>query len=262
MFTARATLPRADSLLAIDVGNSRIKLAVWSEDGLQGVRSVETADENAWGDVLADAWRGASGRRAVVMGSVVPAADARFEQVAQGVTGTQILRVRRDVPLPLPLDVESERDVGVDRVCSAAAAHERLGQACAVASFGTAITIDFVSSDGQFQGGAILPGLDTSCAALASATAALPRVQPAPPRNVCGKNTHEAILSGVVLGAVGAMREIVERYATETCRWPTLVITGGHAALIKDHADFIDAVVPDLCLIGVALAFRRASDAP
>ena len=58
---------------------------------------------------------------------------------------------------------------------------------------------------------------------------------------------------------LGALREIVERFATDLREWPHLVITGGNAPLIADLADFVDAVVPDLCLIGIALAHRKAA---
>jgi type III pantothenate kinase len=150
----------------------------------------------------------------------------------------------------------------VDRVCSAAAAYERTGSACAVASFGSAITIDCVSDDGRFLGGAILPGLDLSFQALHIGTAVLPRVLPAAPTSPFGKNTHDAIVNGVAYGAVGALREIVERFATELGHWPPLVLTGGNAPLIASLADFVDAVVPDLCLIGIALAYRRAAGQP
>jgi type III pantothenate kinase len=128
-----------------------------------------------------------------------------------------------------------------------------------VASFGTAITIDCVSADGRFMGGAILPGLDMSFEALHEGTAALPQVEVETPGGAIGRNTHDAIVNGVVYGAVGALRELVERYATELGHWPQLVITGGNAGLVRQLADFVDSVVPDLCLMGVALAYRRAS---
>ena len=60
-------------------------------------------------------------------------------------------------------------------------------------------------------------------------------------------------------GLVGALRELVERYATTLREWPQLVLTGGNAPMVAELADFVDAVVPDLCLMGVALAYRRAA---
>ncbi|MEW6250539.1 MAG: type III pantothenate kinase, partial [Planctomycetota bacterium] len=178
------------------------------------------------------------------------------------ITGLSPVRIRDDVPLPMTLDIDNADEIGVDRVCSAAAAYERTRGACAVASFGTAITVDCVSEDGRFLGGAILPGLDMSFAALHAGAAQLPRVSPGKPAAVFGRNTHDAIVNGVVYGALGALREIVERYATALGEWPRLVITGGNAPLVAELADYVDAIVPDLCLMGVALAYRRAADQP
>ncbi|RMF84754.1 MAG: pantothenate kinase, partial [Planctomycetota bacterium] len=79
------------------------------------------------------------------------------------------------------------------------------------------------------------------------------------PTGVFGRNTHDAIVSGVAYGAVGALREVVERFATELHEWPQLVVTGGDAPMILKLADFIDAHLPDLVLMGVALAYRRAA---
>lgn len=112
------------------------------------------------------------------------------------------------------------------------------------------------------MGGAILPGFQMSLDALHDHTDRLPSVQAAAPNSACGRNTPEAMLAGVVYGAAGALREIVERFATELRSWPPLVVTGGNAALIHPHANFIDAVVPDLCLRGIALAYRRAAGIP
>ena len=68
-----------------------------------------------------------------------------------------------------------------------------------------------------------------------------------------------AIAGGVAYAAVGALRELVERFATELREWPQVVITGGNAPIVSKLADFVDAVVPDLCLMGIALTYRRAA---
>lgn len=255
--------PATDSLMAIDIGNSRIGMGVWDADGIHDTSRVAAADTSACSEALQRTWEQTrfARSRAIVLGSVSPAVDARVRHMALDLLGIEPLRVREDLPLPMPLDVDPE-SVGVDRVCSAAAAYDRVREACAVASFGTAITVDCVSADGRFMGGAILPGLQMACDALHEHTALLPQVELTEPPSVFGRNTRDAILSGVVYGAGGALREIVERFATELGQWPQLVATGGNAALIQAHADFVDAVVPDLCLMGIALAYRRAAGQP
>ena len=254
-------LEAANTLLAVDVGNTRISLAVWDDDGLHEALHVRADKPGTWRGALEESWSITTGAtsRAVVIGSVDPRSARRLADLAAEVCDREPLHVRDDLPLPLELDVENPREVGVDRVCAAAAAFERLREPCAVASFGTATTIDCVSADGHFLGGAILPGLQISCDVLHDRTAKLPRVAPAQPVGVFARNTHDAIVNGVAYAAVGALREIVERYATELRQWPQVIITGGHASLIAELADFVDAHVPDLCVMGVALAYRKAT---
>lgn len=250
----------ADALLAIDIGNTRIGLGIWDSDGLHDIRRVPVAQPEQWEAALAETWSAIdSRRRAVVLASVNPRSADRVQELAENVSGVAALRVREDIPLPLPLDVDRPEEVGVDRACSAAAAYDRLAGACAIASFGTAVTVDCVSAEGRFLGGAILPGFDLCCAALHSGTAQLPRVAPAAPVGVFGRNTRDAIVNGVTYAMVGALREIVERFATELREWPHLVLTGGNAALVAEQVDFVDSVVPDLCLMGIALAHRKAA---
>ncbi len=249
-----------DSLLVVDVGNTRIGLAVWDSDGLHDTQRIDVTSESAWRSAAASAWDLIPAkRRAVVLGSVNPRTACRVQALIEDVTGKDVVRVRDDIPLPMPLDIDNDDEVGVDRVCACAAAFEHIGGACAVASFGTATTVDCVSPDGRFLGGAILPGFEMSLAALHEHTAQLPHVELVRPNGVYGRNTRDAILNGVTYGLVGALREIVERFATDLREWPQLVITGGNAPLVAELSDFVDAVVPDLCLMGIALAHRRAA---
>lgn len=262
--TEPATLRRfepADALVAVDIGNSRIGIAVWDDDGVHDTRRVDAREPDQWNAALAAAWEHTRGarRRQVVIGSVWPEQTHRFGLLAERICNVDALRVRDDLPLPMPLAIDNPEGVGVDRVCSAAAAYEHIQGACAVASFGTATTIDCVSADGRFLGGAILPGIAMAFETLHAGTASLPQVAPFAPRGPFGRDTHEAIVNGVLYGAVGALREIVERFANELSEWPQLVLTGGNAPLVAPLADFVDSVVPDLCLMGIALAYRRAA---
>lgn len=254
-------IQQADSLIVVDVGNTRIGIGV-SEDGkLRNVRRLGVENPDEWSAALREAWNSTDGARsrAIAMASVAPVHDQRLYIMAVDELGEEPLRVRDDIPFPMPLKIDNVEEIGVDRVCSAAAAWDRVREPCAVASFGTAITIDCVDADGQFLGGTILPGLDMGLAVLHDRTAQLPHAELKPPSSPFGRNTHDAIRAGVVFGAVGALREIVERFATELRSWPQLILTGGNAALIASMADFADAVVPDLCLMGVALAHRNAA---
>jgi type III pantothenate kinase len=259
-----SNVPPVDALLAIDVGNTRIGLAIYDGDGIHHSVRVPAAEPRTWQPAIDELWAATLGarRRAVVIGSVAPRVARQIADLAEEVCAVEPVFVRADLPLPMPLEIANADEVGVDRVCAAAAAFDRIQGACAVASFGTAITIDCISSEGRFLGGAILPGFELSCAALHEHTAQLPQVTPRAPVSPFGKDTEQAIVGGVAYGAVGALREIVERFADELGEWPHLVITGGNAPLVHGLANFVDSVVPDLVLMGVALAYRKAAGQP
>jgi len=145
----------------------------------------------------------------------------------------------------------------MDRVCAAAAAYDKIQQACAVVDFGTAVTVDLVDDEGTFIGGAILPGLKLQLRALHEHTAQLPTVDPAFPELPYGRDTIEAMQTGVCRGMAGAVRGLVEGYATHLNRWPQVIATGGDAALMAPYCDFLDNVVSDLTLRGAGLAYTK-----
>jgi len=245
-------------VLAIDIGNTATSAGAVIGEQVHDSITVETRRFSDLAGHLAEAWNkiASSPQARAVIGSVVPERTDEMCRLIEQATGTEALVIRQGLPLPMELAVDNPDKVGVDRVCCAAAAYDRLRQACVVADFGTAVTIDLVSDDGVFMGGVILPGAATAAASLAEHAAALPKVRLRRPPRLIGRNTQEAILSGIVYGLAGALREIVERYATELGKWPQLIVTGGGANLIAEHCDFIDNVVPNLSLLGVALAWR------
>ncbi len=165
----------------------------------------------------------------------------------------------RDVPLAICVDAPER--VGMDRLAAAVAANRVRSprRPAIIIDAGTAFTVDVVSAAGEFLGGAILPGLHTSAAALAAATDQLPVVETSflskPP--AVGKSTEEAIRSGLVWGTVGAIRELITRIASEVGDRPQLLFTGGDAGRLAPAIDPTARVIPDLVLAGVALTARR-----
>jgi type III pantothenate kinase len=115
-----------------------------------------------------------------------------------------------------------------------------------------------VADNNMFLGGTILPGIDLSARALHEHTALLPLVEVGTPTETLGKETASAIRNGVFAMMVGALREITERYASEIGKWPPLVLTGGDARAVAGACDFVDHVIPDLCLDGLVIAYRNA----
>jgi len=247
-------------ILACDVGNTAIRLAHVHGDELGPVRRLTVGNLGALGDVISELWDSMPQPKKIVVSSVNPAALKALEAAAAQVPGREVLVIGRDLPLPIDTALPHPQNVGVDRLCAAVAAFDRLGVACIVADFGTAITIDCVNNEGVFLGGAILPGLRMGAEGLQSKTASLPLVEPVEPDWVFGKDTRQAIAGGLIFAARGALRYLVEAYATELGHWPLVIATGGDAELVCRDAEtrgLIQAIVPDLVLRGAAMAYYR-----
>lgn len=249
------------NVLACDVGNSAVHFAHVHGDDVGDVRVVPMADLAGLGDALAELWAEIPQPRRIVACSVQPTALAALEMAAADRLEQAVLVVGRELPLPMPTELTAPQSTGTDRLCAAVAAYDRLGTACVVADFGTAITIDCVSAEGVFLGGAILPGLRMAASALHEMTAGLPEVEPGPADWVFGQDTTQAIAGGILASAGGALRELVEAYATELGSWPIVIATGGDAELIRSRfgdGEIIQAVVDDLTLRGAALAYYNS----
>jgi len=249
------------NVLACDVGNSAVHLAYVKGGEVSQHRVVRVGRLRQLKRQLAEIWAQIPEPRKLVAASVNPAALNALEAAAAEAIAQDVLVVGRDLPLPIETDLPNPGAVGVDRLCCAVAAYDRLGTACVVADFGTAITIDCINDRGVFLGGAILPGLDLAAESLHEHTAQLPRVALRRPDWVFGKDTDQAIVGGIVGGARGALRELVEAYATELGHWPIVIVTGGGAPLVCPRPGdngLVQAVVTDLAVRGVALAYYNS----
>ena len=259
------------SLLAVDVGNSRIKLALFEEGAVTRSWSVATRPESSSGDDAEIARSAFDPLKAVSPAAIGGAAIA---SVVAGLTPAIEVAVRRLLGVaPLVVDAEMlsrvmridvERGhVGVDRLLNALAVAVEWGGPAIVVDVGTAATFDVVSADGAFLGGAIAPGPGAVLDALRRAAPALPAVELRRPPRAIGTDTLTAMQSGLVNGYVGLVSgllaglraELVERAHGARV---TVVATGGYAEApwIRDLPG-IDAVDRDLTLRGLRLAHAR-----
>lgn len=258
-------------LLAIAVGNSRTRLGLFIKGELSSAASVNNAESASKTDagiaaIVNEAERltGDHHDVPVVIASVNdPIADALAAKLEE--TG-DVYRVgtgpRADIPVPLHHALDDASTLGMDRQLCALAAYSRAQQACVIIDAGTAITVDFVDGEGTFQGGVIAPGLGMMLASLHEKTAALPKLQytnPDPARGPFGKDTKHAMLLGVRGAAIGLARYVIEQYAQKYEAYPQIVATGGDAAALFENDEIVEAIVPDLQLIGIWNACRAAA---
>jgi type III pantothenate kinase len=257
------------NLIAIDIGNTTIKVAFYLNDEEKLVKSVDGNAgnvESQLAEILVECWDQAPlieiakepvKECVLVAGSVKPEWAGLVRDVIKEELGQNLLVIGQDVPLPMETAVDDALQVGTDRLCAAAAAYAVIEGAVVVADFGTAVTVDLVDEDGVFVGGTIAPGFDLSLAAMNTGTARLPKVQMQRPKEVYGVNTEEAMRAGVYWGAVGLLETLCRKYAEQIGSWPQVILTGGAAKIIKDDCDFVDSWVSDLALRGIIIAYKK-----
>jgi len=249
-----------DALIAFDVGNTAIKGAVCVGGRWEVILKVPTRPLDSLGDRLAAALtaRAASiptGPRRWVASSVCSEADEALAEDCRGrcVPGPEMFG--RELPVPIPVLVRQPQKVGTDRLLCALGAREIAGAPCIVVGAGTAITVDLVDAEGRFAGGAIAPGFGLAARALHEGTSLLPLVEPGVAVRAAGRDTEEAIRSGIYHFCRGGVRELIARLAAESGGRAAVVVTGGDAGLLLPLD--VDAEVreaPELIFHGMSAA--------
>ena len=249
-------------LLCIDIGNTNTVLATFEGEKL--VHSWRTkTDARDTADEMGLLFRGLLAGDAVqVTGisacSTVPAALRSLRtMLTRYYAGIPTVIVEPGTRTGVPLVFDNPREVGADRVVNTLAAYTLYGGPAIVVDFGTSTNFDVVSAKGEFLGGVLAPGVEISVDALAARAAQLRKVELVKPARVIGKNTVEALQSGVVYGFAGQVDGIVRGIASELGTPRAVVATGGLAPIVIDECDTITHHEPALTLIGLRLVFER-----
>jgi type III pantothenate kinase len=259
-------MPRV--LLAIDVGNTQSHIGLFhGADLVEHWRFATQVEETA--DELAVRTSGHLSLRGLEPGavegctvsSVVPQLTPEYQRMSERYLNGACLVVGPGVKTGMAIQLDNPHELGADRLANAVAAYERLGGPCAVADFGTAITFDVVSANGEYLGGVIGPGVEISMEALAQRTAKLPPIElgepPSAAGSVIGRSTQQSLLAGITYGFAGAVDAIARRIQRELGDETRFVATGGHAAAIVPFCELIDEVDDLLTLTGLRLIWER-----
>ena len=253
-------------LLVVDTGNTTTVAGIFDGDNLIAhwrLSSIlHTADELGiyFLNLLSTKNINPSNIEAAAFASVVPSLDFSMKEAIKNYFGVVPLQVNASIDTGIEIRCKNPREVGADRIVNAVAGREKYGSPLIVADYGTAITFDVVSNDGAYLGGVIAPGLNSGISALFSKAAKLPQVALSIPESVIGRNTEEAIQSGILFGNAGLTDRIVEMIKNEKGLENSKVIaTGGHAGLMAKVSRSIDYVDKWLTLEGLKIiANRRA----
>ena len=251
-------------LLAVDVGNTQTHFGTFrGEELVEHWRFATVRQSTA--DQLGAALRnllelrgyGFEDLDASIVSSTVPQLEPEWSAMAGRYLGQEMLVVGPGTRTGMAIRYDNPREIGADRLVNAVAIRERFGGCAVCVDFGTATTFDVVSAAGEYMGGSLMTGIEISLDALSERGARLPKVDLAPPKSVIGKNTIDAIRSGVVFGYAGAIDAILRRLYEELGQPADVVATGGLAGLVVPYTEEIGEVDELLTLTGLRLLHER-----
>lgn len=251
-------------LLTIDIGNTNTVLGVYDGEELVHSWRIKT-DARDTADELALTYRGLLDGldvTGICACSTVPAAMRELRtMLTRYYNAAKTVLVEPGVRTGVSVVMDNPKEVGTDRICNTLAAHHLVNGPAIVVDFGTSTNFDVVSAKGEFVGGALAPGIEISVDALASRAAQLRKIELVEPRSPIGKNTVEALQSGILYGFAGQVDGLVRRLrkalVPDDPESVEVIATGGLATYAIAHSETVDRFEPDLTLLGLRLIFER-----
>ena len=255
-------------LLALDVGNTNIVLAAYRR-GVPDTTPVDhwrirtdrdrTTDELGMlvKELIVHCGLRMGDIDSVAVSSVVPTMNESLAEFSRRYLCVEPFFVNAAADSGIGILYQPASDVGADRICNAVGAFAKYGGPAIVVDFGTATTLDAIAANGDYVGGAILPGIGISMDALFKQAARLYRVEFVAPPHAIGGNTVHAMQSGMVFGFAGQTDAMVDRFRLELGPSARVIATGGLAELIHKESRTIELVDQLVTLDGLRLLFER-----
>jgi type III pantothenate kinase len=242
-------------LVAIDIGNTNIHVGIFEEEVLHSTYLVKNEYQTDFIKILNSAILYKA--QGVILSSVNPKIEVFVIESIQKHLFVKPQRIGKEIPVPISILTEYPETVGVDRLVNALAAFELTKNWTIVVDAGTAITVDGINDKGVFMGGIIAPGIDMSSKALHQYTALLPEVTVDKPESILGKNTEEAIKSGIYWGTIGMINQYIGMLCDELECQPAIIATGGSANMLAQEIPLITTVLPYLTLEGIRITYKK-----
>jgi type III pantothenate kinase len=255
-------------ILVVDVGNTNIVLGLIEEkklitDWRISTDVPRTADEYG---MLVRALFQSSGYSmekvdGIIVSSVVPNIMYSLEHMIRKYFKIDPLIVGPGIKTGINIKYDNPKEVGADRIVNAVAGLEIYGGPLIIIDFGTATTFCALTSDSDYLGRSIVPGIKISSEALFKRAAKLPRIELIKPPTVICKNTVQSMQSGIVYGYTGLVDHIVNKMKEEMRKYddkePYVLATGGLAKLISADSTTINEVNSNLTLEGLRILYEK-----
>jgi type III pantothenate kinase len=250
--------------LAIDIGNTHIVFGIFRGDKILSNLRISTQNERTADEIGILINQFCNLNRISLsdltecgISSVVPGMTNTIHSGINKYLSIEALNIDHTLDLGIKILYKDPSQVGADRICNSAAAFNKYGGPIIIIDFGTATTFDVVSKRGEYLGGIIVPGIETSAYDLQRRAAKLPKIELKFPDEIIGKDTVSSMQSGILYSAVDSTEGIIKRICKSLGLGPMVIATGGFSALISEKLKKIDRIEPNLVLEGIKLIYRR-----
>ena len=249
-------------MIAIDIGNTETTVGIGNKDGWNSyrftTRDANTSDEllvlfNSTFELDIETRNQISGS---IICSVVPQVTNNMVQAIEKYLESSTIVVGPGVKTGLKVNIDNPKELGPDRIANSVAGYRIAESDVIIVDLGTATTFDVVNSKKEYLGGSIAPGIKISLDALTSKTASLKSVELDLPKKVIGKNTYEAIQSGLIYGHASMIDSMIEKLLQELGTKPKIILTGGLSKTIQPALNLNASYEQDLTLIGLEEIFN------
>ena len=250
------------NIIAVDIGNTETTVGIGSKDNWDSyrftTRDTNTPDEllalfNSTFQIKSEVNKDIEG---AIICSVVPQATNSFSEAIRKYLNLEPIIVGPGIKTGLKVNIDNPKELGPDRIANSVAGYLITESDTVVIDLGTATTFDVVSKNKEYLGGSIAPGIKISLDALTLKTASLKSVELDIPNKVIGKNTYEAIQSGLIMGHASMIDSMVEKIILEIDIEPKIILTGGLSKVVQPILNVNVEYIENLTLVGLEEIFK------
>ena len=249
-------------LLTIDIGNTNITLGVFEGNSIihsWRLSTEITRTEDEYGVFLKNLLRETDMDKKItnaIISSVVVQLTEKIEIALKKYLNIESFIITHKIKTNVILKTDDKSQIGADRIANACAVSKLYKTPAIVVDFGTATTFDIVNKNNEFIGGIITAGMKIQAEALSSKTSKLPKLNIEAPKDAIGKNTIDAMLSGIVRGHAAMIDGLILDCEKELGQKATIIATGGYSSVISNYLKRkFDYINPELTLIGAKILF-------
>ncbi len=248
-------------ILAIDIGNTNVEFGFVQNKNLIKSYKLSSKIEKTVDDWLLDihTFLNIENKtiKDTVISSVVPSVEKKISLAVNKLFGKKPLIIGKDLNIPIKNNYNNPQEVGIDRLVNTFSAIKKANPPVIVIDLGTAITFDVINEKGEYEGGAIFPGIESSINCLFSRTAKLPAVEIDKPQNIVGKTTTDSIKSGIYFGYCSLIEGMINKFEKKLNKKFNIILTGGNSKLISNCISIKHLLDEYLAMEGIYLIYEH-----